>query len=209
MYARSTTIQAQPSSIDAGIAYLRDDALPALQEIDGCLGLSLLIDRESGRCIATSSWETQSAMYASADWVRPIREQATRALRGSPDTARVDEWQIAMVHRDHYAHPGAAVRASWFKIRSAHFDAAIDFYKTSVLPAFEELDGFCSASLMTDHALGRAVSSITFDSSAAMHRNGDQTRSLRTALLRDLGADQYDVAEFELAMAHLRVPELV
>ncbi|MBY0441135.1 MAG: hypothetical protein K2Q25_03190 [Mycobacteriaceae bacterium] len=209
MYARSTTIQAQPAAIDAGIAYLRDDALPALQEIDGCIGLSLLVDRESGRCIATSAWETQWAMYASADWVRPIREQAASAFCGSPDTARVEEWQIAMVHRDHHAHTGAAVRASWFKIRSAYFAAAIDVYKASVLPALEELDGFCSASLMTNSSAGRAVSSVTFDSLAAMHRNADQTRSLRTALLRDLGADQLDVAEFELAMAHLRVPELV
>ena len=39
--------------------------------------------------------------------------------------------------------------------------------------------------------------------------NGDQARSLRTARLRDLGADQFDVGEFELAIAHLRVPELI
>ena len=30
MYARSTTIQAQPSSIDAGIAHVRDAVMPAL-----------------------------------------------------------------------------------------------------------------------------------------------------------------------------------
>ncbi len=55
----------------------------------------------------------------------------------------------------------------------------------------------------------RAVSSSTFDSLEAMQRNEDRARSLRTARLRDLGADQHDVGEFELALAHLRVPELV
>jgi hypothetical protein len=41
-----------------------------------------------------------------------------------------------------------------------------------------------------------------------MERSRDQARSLRTALLRDLGADQLDVGEFELAIARLRVPEM-
>ena len=62
MYARSTTIQAQPSSIDDGIAHVRDEIMPALQDMAGCIGVSLLVDRQSGRCIATSAWETDEAM---------------------------------------------------------------------------------------------------------------------------------------------------
>ena len=65
MYARSTTIQAQPESIEAGITHMRDKVMPALETIDGCVGLSLLVDRTSGRCIVTSSWESEEAMGAS------------------------------------------------------------------------------------------------------------------------------------------------
>ncbi|KAA8946849.1 hypothetical protein [Mycobacterium sp.] len=192
--------------IDAGIAHVRDEVMPALGEVDGCVGVSLLVDRESGRAIATSAWETREAMHASAERVRPIRDRAAQAFGGSPS---VDEWEIAVLHRDHRSGPGACVRATWLTVRPDQFDRAIAFYRESVLPAIEELDGFCSASLMLDRASWRAVSSSTFDSLEAMERNGDAARSLRTARLRDLGADQYDVGEFELALAHLRVPELV
>ena len=206
VYARSTTIEAQPSSIDAGIVHVRDVVMPALEKVDGCLGMSLLVDRDSGRCIATSSWETQEAMHAGAERIRPVRDQAAETFGGSPT---VDEWEIAVLHRDHPSRPGAGVRATWLVMRPDQFDRAIEFYRESVLPAIEELEGFCSASLMIDRTSWRAVSSSTFDSLDAMERNSDQARSLRTARLRDLGADQHDVGEFELAIAHLRVPELV
>jgi quinol monooxygenase YgiN len=206
MYARSTTIQAQPSSIDAGIAHVRDAVMPALTEVDGCVGLSLLVDRESGRCIATSAWDNEAAMHASARGVRSLRDQAAQTFGGSPE---IDEWEIAVLHRDHRSGPGACVRATWLRMRPDQFDRAIEFYRESVLPAIEDLDGFCSASLMIDRASWRAVSSSTFDSLEAMQRNEDRARSLRTSRLRDLGADQHDVGEFELALAHLRVPELV
>ncbi|MGB6207372.1 hypothetical protein, partial [Mycobacterium sp.] len=180
--------------------------MPALERVDGCLGMSLLVDRDSGRCIATSSWENEQAMRASAREIRPVRDQAAQTFGGSPT---VDEWEIAVLHRDHPSRPGAGVRATWLVVRPDQFDRAIEFYRESVLPAIEELEGFCSASLMIDRTSWRAVSSSTFDSLEAMQRNEERARSLRTARLRDLGADQFDVGEFELAIAHLRVPELV
>jgi quinol monooxygenase YgiN len=206
VYARSTTIQAQPSSIDAGIAHIRDEVMPALREIDGCVGVSLLVDRQSGRCIATSSWENEEAMNASAERVRPIRNQAAERLGGS---ANVEAWDIAVLHREHRTGDGACARATWVKMPPDQLDQGIEFYKKSVLPDLEALDGFCSASLLVDRASGRAVSCASFDSLEAMERNREQATALKDDKIGEVGAEELDDSEFELPVAHLRVPELV
>lgn len=205
MFARTTTLEARPDAVDTGIAHMRSDVMPALEAVDGCIGLSLLVDRESGRCITTTAWESAEAMRDAAERVAPLRERAAAMFGGVPV---VEEWELAVVHRDHPSGAGAGVRATWLRARPEQFDRAVDFYRSEVLPSLEELDGFCGASLMIDRRSGRAVSSTSFDSMDAMERTRDRARSLRTARLRDLGADQLDVGEFELAIAHLRVPEM-
>jgi len=205
MYARSTTIQALSSSIDAGIEHVRDTVMPALEGIDGCVGMSLLVDRSSGRCIATSSWESDEAMRASEESIRPMRDEAAELFGGS---AQVEEWEIAAMHREHRTGDGACVRATWIKMPRDQVDRSIDFYRTDVLPSLENLDGFCSASFMVNRATGRGVSSATFDSREAMTRNEENARELRNARTRELGADILDVGEFDLSLAHLRLPEM-
>ena len=206
MYARSTTIQAQPSAIDDGIAFVRDEVMPALQTMQGYVGLSLLVDRESCRCIATSAWETQDALRTSTEASAPLREEA--GIRFGGGDVSVEAWEIGAMHREHRAGDGACVRATWIKMPRDHVDRAVDFYRTSVLPALEDLEGFCSASFMLNRETGRGVSSATFDSRDAMDRNQEAARELRNARTRELGADIVDVGEFELAVAHLRLPEM-
>lgn len=206
VYARSTTIQAQPSSIDAGIAHVRDEVMPALQGMPGCVGVSLLVDRRSGRCIATSAWESDEALRGSADHVTPIRDRAAEMFGG---TADVEQWEIAVLHRDHRAPEGAGVRATWVKVPADQMDQGIEYYKSSVLPQLESLDGFCSASLLIDRESGRGVSSATFDSVDAMERNRDRATELKNSSMQEVSGEELDEGEFELALAHLRVPELV
>lgn len=206
MYARSTTIQAQTSSIDDGIAHIRDEVMPAIQGIEGNVGLSLLVDRQSGRCIATSAWQSMEAMRASEEQLRTLRNRAAEIFGGSP---QIEEWEIAVLHRDHRSVEGACVRATWLQVEPAQADRAIDVYKMASLPAMERLEGFCSASLLVDRASGRAVSSVTYDSLEAMERNREQAEMARTEGAQEAGAQVLDVCEFELALAHLRVPEMV
>ena len=206
MYARSTTITARPESVDAGIAYVQDEVMPAIQDIEGCLGLSMLADRESGRCIVTTSWRTEEAMRASEDQLRPVREQAAQTFGGD---YTVDEWEIAIMHRDHPTHEGACARVTWMQGDPANVERAIDTFKMGVLPAAEQLEGWCSASLFVDRRTGLACATSTYDSRSAMERTREQANELRNRTAQETGGEITEVAEFELVMAHLHVPETV
>jgi hypothetical protein len=133
-----------------------------------------------------------------------IRNQAAEAFGGP---AVVEGWEIAGLHRDHESGEGACVRVTWVKFVPNQVDQSIAFYKTSVLPVMQSLEGFCSASLLINRSSGRAVSSGTFDNQAAMERNREPATKLRNRT-RELGADVLDLGEFELAIAHLRIPEM-
>jgi len=205
MYARSTTFQAQPARIDAGLAFLRDQVVAAVQEMPGCLGISMMADRRSGRCIATTAWESMDLMRVSDTAVAPLRKQAGSVLRGS---AFVEEWQIAVLHRNHHSRQGACIRSTWMNGEPAKIDRAIDTFRMATLPALEHLDGFCSASMFVDRSSGRMVISATWDSAEQMAANRNAAMTLRLAAARDVGVDILDVAEFDLLLAHLRVPEM-
>jgi len=197
-------IDSSPSSIDAAVAHVRDTVLPALLATDGCAGLSMLVNRRSGRCIVTSAWASEDAMTAAAELLPPTF--GTAAVDGP--TEEVEDWEIAVLHRDHTADPGAWVRVTRVHVEPDQSDRLADLYRMALLPQIVEFPGFCSASLMLDRPSGHAVSSVTFDSEEAMHR----TRTL-AAGVREQGAGHVDgevleVEELELVIAHLGVPEL-
>jgi quinol monooxygenase YgiN len=199
-------LQARPEQVDAGISYVRDEVMPAMERMDGAVGLSMLVDRKTGRCIVTSSWLSEDAMHNSNRELTPMRERAGELMGGTP---QVDEWEIAVLHREHQAPPGACTRVVWNQIDASRVDDVLEMYRSTVLPSLEELDGFCSASMMINRRTGKGVGAATFDSRGALERTRERAAQLRQNATDRVGLTFLDVAEFELALAHLRVPETV
>jgi hypothetical protein len=206
MFARSTTIKGDPGAIDAGIAYVRDHVMPMLTETSGCVGLSMMVDREFGRSIATTSWTSYDAMAASAAVVSDARASAAEIMGGAPS---VDEWEIALMHREHEAREGSCCRVTWVQMDPEAIDAMVERYRMTVLPTFEQMPGFCSASLLIDRANGRGCGTQRFDDRQSLTDAAATARGLREDGAREVGFHVMDVEEFELAIAHLRVPEVV
>ena len=205
MYARSTTIRGRPESVDEGIAFCRDEVLPMCRELPGCLGLSMIVDRESGRCITTTSWDSIESLRATTTQLQPVRQRVADILGG---TAEVAEWEIAVMHRDHASGAGACVRSTWIQGVQSDVDRSIDVFKLTTLPALEEFDGFCSASMLVNRATGRALVTVAYDSRAALDAAKERSNALRERTVNEMSATVQAVQEFDLVLAHLHVPEM-
>ena len=83
MYARMTVLDGETDRIDAAAAGIESDILPILREQAGFRGFTLIADRASGRLIGTSYWDSEEAMTASEEAVRPSRERAAAASGAS------------------------------------------------------------------------------------------------------------------------------
>lgn len=206
MYARTNTIMADPQTLDAGIANVRDEVMPLVQGMEGCIGLSMLADRDSGRCIVTTAWRTEEAMHASAEGVRASRERAGQLMRATPEVA---EWEIAIMHRMHETGEGARTRVIWGHTEPGHMDDALSTMRMSTLPQMEQLPGFASCNLMIDRRTGRTALASTYDSADAMRQAADRAAALRREASVEMQLAIDEVAEFDLVLAHLRVPETV
>ena len=207
MYARSTVLRAMPESIDDGVAAVRDDVAPALQEMAGFAGHSLLIDRGSGRCIVTTAWQDEASLTDSRERVLDLRRQA--AERFGDTHPEVREWEVATMHREHPTGGGAWARVTWLRVPTDRVDRQIEVFRSAVLPRLQELSGFCSASLLVDRGEGRAAGAVAYDSQEALAATREATKRIRAEAVHEVGAEIMDVGEFEVVMAHLRVPELV
>ncbi|MGY1792780.1 hypothetical protein ACI796_02200 [Geodermatophilus sp. SYSU D00525] len=207
MHARSTSIRGHTAGIDAAVAYVRDDVLPTVQSTDGCVGLSMLADRDSGRCIVATAWRDEQAMRATAAEDRTVQHRLVHVLGGGH--ADVREWDIAVLHRDRPAGDGAGAQVTWARIAPNHLDDLLDAYRHNLLPKLQELPGFCSVSMLVDRRLGRTVSVTSFEDRDAAGLVRRHARSLREQFAQALGAKIVDVAEMDLVLAHLHVPEAV
>jgi hypothetical protein len=186
---------------------VNDELMSMMTDIEGCMGVSLLVDRSSGRCIATSSWESEDAMRGSSEQLKPVRERLLETLGG--DRLEIQEWEIAILHRDHESPAGACARVTWGRPPAGQLDAAVDAFKSTVLPLLENQDGFCSASMLINRETGMLCGTVSYDTRARVEGNREFAAHQRALMTERTGIEFVDVLECELAVHHLRVPELV
>jgi heme-degrading monooxygenase HmoA len=174
--------------------------------LDGFVGLSLLCDRGTGRSILTTSWVDEQAMRASADQVRHSRARSGQLF--GDVSPQVEHWEVAAMHRVRETGDGACARLIWCQGQRGQVDRVLEAWRTTIPAQLEQMPGFCAVSLFVDRGTARAVAAVSYESREAMDRSADRGLELRSRFAESHGFDITDVAEFDIALAHLRVPEM-
>jgi hypothetical protein len=206
MFSRSMTIHGNPEALDDGIAYIRDEAMPRMLALEGCVGLSMLADRVSGRSIVSTAWRDAGSMQASVPTVRELWDRSTEVMGG---LAEIEEWELSVVHRRQRTPPGASSRVTWVRAEPSRVDDVVDAARMALIPQLEDLPGFAAVSLLINRDTGRMVCSFTVDSRAALEDTRATGGALREQFIRCMDVEVTDMAEFDLVVAELRVPETV
>jgi heme-degrading monooxygenase HmoA len=62
VYARVVRFTGSPEALEGGVAAYREQVLPYVREATGFRGQTVLVDREAGRGMSITLWETEDAM---------------------------------------------------------------------------------------------------------------------------------------------------
>ena len=94
MFARVSTFQGPPDQTAEGIRVAREQILPAAKLMDGFKGIYLLYDRESGKSLSMTLWETEADMRASEEAASRVRAQSAEA--SGDEVINVERYEIAL-----------------------------------------------------------------------------------------------------------------
>jgi heme-degrading monooxygenase HmoA len=79
MHARMSTLEGPPDEIDEGLREVKEHVLPLLHQQDGFKGFIALGDRQSGKLIGITFWESEQAMQASEEVGDRTRSETAEA----------------------------------------------------------------------------------------------------------------------------------
>lgn len=208
MFARASTFRGDPAAVGSGLEHVESDVRPMLETVPGFVGLSVMVDRGSGELIVTTSWETLDAMRASGDRLTTARDRFG-GIVGTGQPPKVQEWEVAAVRRAPRTPAARWCRVAWVKVDVDVIDRGVEFYRLALVPRIVQMRSFASCSLFVDRVRGRACSTVCFEGLEAMQMSREEAWALREASIQEIGLDILDAAEYELAIAHLRVPDTI
>ena len=95
MHARASTFEGPPDRIDEGLRYMREQILPtAFREDEGFKGAIALADRQSGKMLTITFWESEEAMRATEEEANRLRSDIAQA--GGETIAAVERYEVGL-----------------------------------------------------------------------------------------------------------------
>jgi heme-degrading monooxygenase HmoA len=197
MFARHLYVLVDPRRIDEAIAATQKKGREMLREQPGYSGMAMFADRDLGKLLIASIWDSEQACRDSDE---ALRERRAELLRPFAATVSVDIFEIASVHRVRDSGEGAAMRRHVLEHEAADADRLIEAFNSRAADR-ESVPGFCRATVFVDRSRGRSVIGLIYADREALIGSRSVSAEVRADLSRQFeGLSLRSLEEFDVVL---------
>lgn len=159
MFVRAVYATGDPAHLSTALRALNTEGRDLLEERPGYRGASVFVDRELGKLLTVSWWESEAARSNSDEVMRERRPALLQPFAG---TVAVENYEVAVYHPEHRPVTGGGLRFTRVEFAPADADLAAETFRAGVLPRLEVLPGFAGTALFLDRERGRGMAGVLF-----------------------------------------------
>ena len=201
MFVRAVYATGDPANLDTAVEGLNTEGRDLVARQPGFRGFGIFVDRDLGKLLASSWWETEEARRNSEE---ALRERRAALLERFAATTTTENFEAVVVHQVRQPKAGAGLRITRVEFDPSDADLFAETFRATVIPKLETLPGLARASLLLDQARGRGLVATVFTD-----RESLATSRAGQAAARHEGAAKAHVTvtgleEFEVVFSDVR-----
>ncbi|GGJ32729.1 hypothetical protein [Streptomyces brasiliensis] len=154
MFVRTVYATGDPAKIDTAVRALNTEGRDLLEDRPGYRGSGVFVDRDLGKLLAVSWWETEEGRRNSDE---VMRERRAGLLEPFAGTVSVHNYEVAVFHPVQQPRAGGGLRVSRLEFDPADTDLLADTFRATVVPRLDPLRGLARASLFVDRERGSGM----------------------------------------------------
>ena len=202
MRARVNLITADPDRMADTIGYIKTSVRPAVDSMEGSLGLSLYANAEIGVAVLESFWASREALIHSEQMAAPRRTDVVRRAVG---TVSVERYRVPVYEREAPLDTATGLRLTRMDVDTGRIEDAVECFGATVVPRLADTGGYCGALLLVDQDTGHSISETMWDSHKALAASRGEAAAVRVETVQSTGALIRAVEEYDLVFSTARI----
>ena len=159
MFVRIIYATGDPAKIDKAVEGLSTEGRELLVRQPGYRGFGVFVDRELGKLLVATWWETEKARQDSDE---RLRERRAAILEPFAATVAVDNYEVVVFHEVRQPGAGAGLRVTRVEFDPSDAELFTETFRGTVVPKLVTLSGLARATLMIDRTRGLGLVGATF-----------------------------------------------
>ncbi|AOR31112.1 hypothetical protein BFF78_08695 [Streptomyces fodineus] len=201
MFVRTVYATGDPARLGTALGALNTRGHDLLEERPGYRGAGVFVDRDLGKLLTVSWWESAAARRNSDEVMSARRPELLQPFAG---TVAVENFEAVVLHAGRRPLSGGGLRTSRLEFEPADADLAADTFHAGVLPLLEVLPGFAGAALFLDRDRGRGMTGVLFADRASLTASRARQAAIRHAGTAKAHVTVVALEEFEIVHADVR-----